>query len=123
MEHKNSKRDSLIARVRDYGVAGLLYLASHAADSLATAYNAKTYGNHGELNPIPRFFMNKFGPERGLLIKGTMEAGIVLYLTYKSRRIYEYMPSESFLYLFSLAHFFSAASNIPDMYSDDYSTK
>lgn len=111
------QKDTLTDRLKDYGFAGLFYLAGVTADSLATAYNANMNGTSIEANPIPKYFMDHLGIEEGLLVKNAIVVGIVLPIAYRGRRAFS-MSSKSFLYLLGTAHFLGAATHLPYIMKD-----
>ena len=91
------EKDTLTDRIKDYGFAGLFYLAGKAADDLLTAYNTNRFGSSVEGNFIVKYFIDNLGVEEGLLTHTTFEVGIVLPIAYRKRKVLQ-ISSKSFLY-------------------------
>ena len=111
------EKDTLTDRIKDYGFAGLFYLAGKTVDSLATLYNVNREGTSAEGNPIVKYFMDSLGVEAGLLTKSAIEIGIVLPVSYRGRKVLA-MSSKSFLYFLGVVHLFGAATHLPAIIKD-----
>lgn len=104
-------------RFRSYwkatGAACVFYLLGKFTDTLITWLDVARHGVEMEANPIYLLSMGIFGTHAGMFVTLVGELLIFLPISFKRERLFD-IRMKSILYIMGIAHFFGAATHIPN---------